>query len=90
MNDFSKVERSLSISNTPEGVWKIEKKRKARDKKYKSQKNPNNEKPDIEEEGSFMVNIEIDDTNDKECEDLIGYSMLKKKKPLCSKIDLKI
>ena len=90
MNTFSKVDRPSSISDTPGGVWKIEKKRKARDNKNKSRKNLNKEKTNKEEDDSFSIDIEIDNANDKESEDLTGYGLIKKKKPLRTKIDLKI
>lgn len=90
MNMFSKVNGPYSISNSPGGVWKIEKKRKARDKKNKQQKNLNRKKEGAEEEDSFSANIEPDNSGEKECEDLTGYGLTKKKKPACNRIDLKI
>lgn len=90
MNTFSKVYGPLSISSTPGGVWKIEKKRKARDRKNKPQKNLRREHSGSEEDEAIFIDIEPDNTNDKECEDLTGYGLMKKKKSLCTKIDLKI
>jgi len=90
MNDFSKIDRPLIISNTSGGVWKIEKKRKASDKKQKQQNKPGKEKKTREEDDSVLVDIELNRENDKECEDQTGYGSVKKKKPLCTRIDLKI
>lgn len=90
MSDFSKVDRPLVISNTPGSVWKIEKKRKARDKKNKQQNKSEKEQKVREEDDSVLVDIEHDRANDKECEDQMGYGFIKKKKSLCPKIDLKI
>ena len=90
MDTFSKVDRPLVISNTPGGVWQIEKKRKARDKKNKQQRQLQKEKKTREEDGSVLVDIEVDRANDKECEDLMGYGLAKKKKSLGPRIDLKI
>lgn len=90
MNTFSKVDGPLSISSTPGGVWKIEKKRKARDRKNKPQKNLKREHSSGEEDEAIFTDIESDNINDKECEDLTGYGLMKKKKPQCTKIDLKI
>ena len=90
MGDFSKVDRPPSISNTPGGVWKIEKKRKARDGKNKRQKyTTGNEQKNREEDDSVLVDIDFNRDNDKECEDQMNYG-LSKKKSLCTKIDLKI
>ena len=90
MNTFSKVGNSSPISNTPGGVWRIEKKRKARDKKNKQQKNRSGEQRNAEEDDSILIDIEFDNANDKENEDLTGYDQMKTKKPLPKKIDLKI
>ncbi|MGD9156963.1 MAG: hypothetical protein PVG39_01025 [Desulfobacteraceae bacterium] len=93
MSDFSKVDRPLVISNTPGGVWKIEKKRKARDKKNKHQNKPEKEqkiREDREDDDSVLVEIEHDRADNKECEDQMGYGFIKKKKSLCPKVDLKI
>ena len=43
-----------------------------------------------EEDDSVLVDIEVDRANDKECEDLMGYGLAKKKKSLGPRIDLKI
>ena len=90
MNDFSKVDRPSGISNTPGGVWKIEKKRKARDRKNKQQKYISGEQKNSEEDDSVLVDIELDRDSKKECEDQMGYGFVKKKKSPCNKIDLKI
>lgn len=90
MSNFSKVDRPMVISNTPGGVWKIEKKRKARDKKSKQQNYLSKEKKNMEEDDSVLVDIERDRDNDRECEDQAGYGLTKKNKSLCPRIDLKI
>ncbi|MBN2418811.1 MAG: hypothetical protein JXL81_05455 [Deltaproteobacteria bacterium] len=90
MDNFSKVDKPPAISNTPGGVWKIEKKRKARDRKSKQQKYVNSEQKIREEDDSVLVEIDTERDNDKECEDQMGYGFIKKKKSLCTRIDLKI
>ena len=90
MSNFSKVDRQLAVSNTPGGVWKIEKKRKARDGKNKQQKYTGGEQKNKEEDDSVLVDIDLDRDNEKECEDRMGYGFVKKKKSLCTKVDLKI
>ena len=90
MSDFSKIDRPLAVSNTPGGVLKIEKKRKARDKKNKQQNKSEKERNIREEDDSVLVEIEHGRSNDRECEDQMGYGFIKKKKTLCPKVDLKI
>ena len=90
MSNFSKVDRPTAISNTPGGVWKIEKKRKARDGKNKQQKYMSSGQKEKEEDDSVLVDIVLDRDNEKECEDQTGYGFVKKKKSLCTKVDLKI
>jgi hypothetical protein len=90
MSNFSKVDRPPLISNTPGGVWRIEKKRKARDKKNKQQKYFSKEKQNREDDDSVLVDIERDRVNDKECEDQVSYVLAEKKKSLHTKVDLKI
>ena len=90
MSDFSKIDRPLVPSNNPGGVWKIEKKRKARDKKNKQQYKPDSKQRTGEEDDSVLVDIEFDRDRDEECEDQTGYGLIKKKKSLCTRIDLKI
>ena len=80
----------MPISNTPGGVWRIEKKRKARDQKNKQQQNKSAGQVDAEDDDSVSIDIEIDNADDKECEDLTGYGLSKTKKSLSTKIDLKI
>ena len=43
-----------------------------------------------EDDDSVSIGIEIDNADDKECEDLTGYGLSKTKKSLSTKIDLKI
>lgn len=90
MSDFSKVDRPPLISNTPGGVWKIEKKRKARDKKNKQQNYRNKEQQNREEDDSVLIDIERDRDIEKECEDQVGYGLAKKKISRHIKVDLKI
>ena len=88
MSDFSKVDRPLVTSNITGGVWKIEKKRKARDGKNKQQKYMSSGQKNREEDDSVLVDIDLNRENDKECEDHTGYGFIKKKKHLYTKIDL--
>jgi hypothetical protein len=95
MNNFSNIDRPSGISNTPGGVWKIEKKRKARDKKNKQQNKSENEKKSIEElDDSVLVDIEFDrepdSDNEKESKDQTDYGFIKKKKSRHTRVDLKI
>jgi hypothetical protein len=89
MNDFTKVDRSLSIPNTPGGVWQIEKKRKARDKKGKQPKYDGRGHKDGDDDPVF-IEIETDSADEREFEDQAGYGNLKTKKTLSTRIDLKI
>ncbi len=89
MNDFTKVDSSLSIPNTSDGVWKIEKKRKTRDRKGKQLKYKGSGHKDAEDDVVF-TDIDTDSADDKEFEDQAGYGNLKTKKTLSTRIDLKI
>jgi hypothetical protein len=88
MSNFSKVDRPLVNSNTPGGVWKIEKKRKVRDKDNKQNKYLGKEHKNREEDDSVFVDIERDRDNYRECEDQTGYGFVKKKS-LCTGVDPK-
>ena len=94
MNNFSNIDSPSGISNTPGGVWKIEKKRKARDKKNKQQNKSENEQKIIEEDDSVLIDIEFnrepERDNEKEREDQTDYGFIKKKKSRHTRIDLKI
>jgi hypothetical protein len=94
MNNFSNIDKSSGISNTPGGVWKIEKKRKTRDKKNKQQNISGNKQNSKEDDDSVLVDIELDieadRENKKECEDQTDYGFIKKKKSKHTRVDLKI
>ena len=93
MNDFSKIDSPVVPPHSQSGVWKIEKKRKARDNKHKQQKysgkEQKNRKEDFEDD-SVRVEINRDRDNDRESKDPQNYKLAKKNKPLRTKVDLKI
>jgi hypothetical protein len=90
MSNFSKVERPQVIPNTQGGVWKIEKKRKTRDKKNRGQKYLSSEQNKREEDDSVLVDIERNRNNDRECEGQPGCGLIREKESLCARVDLKI
>ncbi|GEM_PF-3026220 len=91
MNDFTKLDRPLSIPNTPGGVWQIEKQRKARDRKGKQPKYQGKGHPDTDEERALLLEAETESIDEREYEDQAGYGALKHKKPHSTiRIDLKI
>lgn len=86
MNAFSQMNNIPGIANGSAGVWKIEKKRKARDNKQRSGRNKRMKKEDEKEQDTLRA-----DKNDSEtCEEEIGYGPQKTNKNRCLKIDLKI
>lgn len=91
MNDFTKVDRPLLIPNTADGVWKIEKKRKARDRKGKQLKYQGKGHMEIDEETAQLTETATESVDEREYEDQAGYGALKHKKPHSTiRIDLKI
>ncbi|MDM7918842.1 MAG: hypothetical protein QUS12_06705 [Methanosarcina sp.] len=91
MNDFTKVERPITIPNTPGGVWQVEKKRKARDRKGKQLKYQGKDHLDMDEEHAQLTETETESADEREYEDQAGYGALKHKKPHSTiRIDLKI
>lgn len=91
MNDFTKVDRSLLIPSAPGGVWQIEKKRKARDRKGKQLKYQGKGHLEIDEEPAQLTETETESVDEREFEDQAGYGALKHKKPHSTiRIDLKI
>jgi hypothetical protein len=91
MNSFSKLGGTSGVSPNSSGVWRIEKKRKVRDPKKRQQNKLKKESRNKEEDDSVLLDIEIDDTKNEECEDQSAYGYKKpKKSSLCSRVDLKI
>jgi hypothetical protein len=89
MNDFTKVDRPITIPNTPGGVWQVEKKRKARDRKGKQLKYQGKGHLETDEEQTQLT--ETENVDEREYEDQAGYGALKHKNPHSTiRIDLKI
>ncbi|NLA74297.1 MAG: hypothetical protein GX846_02275 [Deltaproteobacteria bacterium] len=89
MNDFTRIDRPVSLTGNTGGVWQIEKKRKARDRKGKQAKYQGKENKEGDETLAF-TELELENADTEEFEDQTGYGSLKPKKALSTRIDLKI
>lgn len=89
MNTFSKLGGTSGISGNSSGIWRLEKKRKARDKKNRLGNDKKKKQEAKEEDVLIPVDEKLNNEENMECEDQIGYGF-KKIKSRCAKIDLKI
>jgi len=85
MNTFSKMNGIPGVSNASTSVWKIEKKRKTRDRKQRFGDDLKKEKKEEDKRHDIQA-----DNNNPDSKEQVGYGPNKTKKNRRLKIDIKI